>query len=150
MGDGRISADFFKFALSLFANAPERMSQPIRRIDPLRCCMALGANGTSVDGGLIHAGNPGKAALFDKGINTAAASRSARAAHPTHGGDDRFAIQLSNMMGLLKIHKDLIWDIIIDFLVLLQLKGEEPVSSAFITSSYWVERVQSEERQPKR
>jgi hypothetical protein len=69
--------------------------------------MALGADGSIVDRGFVHPGNFFKTAVFDKGINAAAASGSAWAAHPTNSGDAFLAVGPRILERLLKIHNDL-------------------------------------------
>ena len=69
--------------------------------------MALGAEGSIVDRGLVHPGNFCKSTVFDKSINTAAASGATRAAHSTNSGDAFLAVIPGILESLLKIHIDL-------------------------------------------
>ena len=52
--DGCVPADLFKFAFPLPADTFQRMGQPILRVDPLGGGVALGADGSVVDGGFVH------------------------------------------------------------------------------------------------
>jgi hypothetical protein len=69
--------------------------------------MTLGADGSLVDGGFVHPGNFCKTAVFDKGINAAAPSGAAWAAHPTYSGDAFLAVGPADLESLLKIHNNL-------------------------------------------
>jgi hypothetical protein len=83
------------------------MGQPIRRVNPLGGGMAFGADGAIVDGGFVHPGNFFKTSVFDKGINAAAASGAARAAHTTYSGDALLAVGPGDLKRLIKIHHNL-------------------------------------------